>query len=149
MTTIEKCKLAVEKGYKYNEETGEVIGMKGGVIRSIGSDGYVKIVLYENKKSYELSAHQFAWYFKYNEVAPIIDHINRDKLDNKIVNLRSVTTQQNAFNTNARGYIFDKKRNKYRAYIKVGGKNINLGRFNTASEAEEAYKQAKKIHHII
>ena len=148
MTTIEKCKLAFDKGYKYNEETGEVIGVRGGVLRR-KNKGYSEIKLYYNNKSYHILTHQFAWYVKYNEVPPTIDHINQNKLDNRIINLRSITQQQNTFNTNAKGYNFQKASKKYMARIGIGGKRIYLGCFNTPSEAEEAYKQAKKIHHTI
>lgn len=148
MTTIEKCKLAFDKGYKYNEETGEVIGVRGGVIRRV-NEGYIDINIMHNNKNYHLSGHQFAWYVKYNELPPTIDHINRDKLDNRIINLRSITQQQNTFNKNAKGYSYQKASKKYMARIGIGGKTINLGLFNTPSEAQEAYKQAKKIHHTI
>jgi predicted transcriptional regulator len=47
-----------------------------------------------------------------------------------------------------KGYTFDKSRNKYQAQIKVGGKQIQLGRFNTPEEAELAYKQGKLKYHI-
>jgi hypothetical protein len=42
-----------------------------------------------------------------------------------------------------KGYSYRKAINKYYARIKVGGKHIYLGRFNTPSEAEEAYKNAR------
>jgi hypothetical protein len=148
MTTIEKCKLAIQKGYKYNEETGEVIGVMGGVLKS-KTRGYPVIRLTLSKKVFELSAHQFAWYFKYNEVPQVIDHINRDKLDNRIVNLRSVTPQQNQFNRGGKGYCYDNKSNKYKAYISVNSKDIHLGLFNTPEEATDAYINAKQIYHKI
>ena len=55
------------------------------------------------------------------------------------------------FNRNkegVKGYTFDKSRNKYKARIKVGGKYIHLGLFNTPEEAELAYKQGKLKYHI-
>ena len=148
MTTIEKCKLAFDKGYKYNEETGEVIGVRGGVLTR-KNKGYIDINIMHHNKNYHLSAHQFAWYVKYNEISTTIDHINRDRSDNRIINLRSVTLQQNQFNRCGKGYTFENSRNKYKAQIRLEGKTIHLGLFNTPSEAEEAYKQAKKIHHKI
>lgn len=42
------------------------------------------------------------------------------------------------------GVHFDKRRGKYQASIKVNGKNTNIGRYNTESEAAKAYKDAKK-----
>ncbi len=47
-----------------------------------------------------------------------------------------------------KGYYFNKKANKYQAYIMVGGKSIHLGLHNTPEEAELAYKQGKLKYHI-
>ena len=77
------------------------------------------------------------------------DHIDRDGLNNQRSNLRIVTRQQNQFNRNAKGYHFYKPTQKFRAYIKLNGKKIYLGYFETALEAHEAYLKAKKIHHAI
>ena len=50
-----------------------------------------------------------------------IDHIDRDKLNNNINNLRLVSPQQNAFNTNAKGYCYDKRNNSYNVRIGING----------------------------
>jgi hypothetical protein len=79
-----------------------------------------------------------------------VDHINGDRLNNNLENLRLVNHQQNHFNrTTAKGYYFDKKTKKWRAKITLDGKNIHLGRFNNQEEAREAYLQAKNIYHNI
>jgi len=77
----------------------------------------------------------------------VIDHKNRDKLDNRVSNLRIVSHQENLWNTNAKGFY--KNRNKYHARIFLNGKHIYLGSFETKEEASNSYKQAKLIHHII
>ena len=78
------------------------------------------------------------------------DHIDHNTLDNRILNLRVVTCQQNQFNQkNPKGYSWCKSRQKYQAQIRINGKNTSLGRFKTAAEAHIAYLEAKKIHHII
>ena len=77
----------------------------------------------------------------------VIDHVNRNKLDNQVSNLRLVSNQENQFNRNAKGYT--KYGNKYRAKIKINGKDIWLGSFDTEELAHNAYLQAKLIHHII
>tara|TARA_R110000822_G_C14890809_1_gene447708 strand:+ start:28 stop:495 length:468 start_codon:yes stop_codon:yes gene_type:complete len=74
-----------------------------------------------------------------------IDHINRDKLDNKVSNLRIVSHQQNQFNRNAKGYY--KEGNKYRVKLMLNNKQIYLGRFDTEEEAHNAYLIGKEIHH--
>ena len=78
----------------------------------------------------------------------VIDHINRNTLDNRISNLRITNKGVNALNTNKniKGYRYVKKLNKYQARIKVKGKEINLGYFNTIHEARKAYLRARSIY---
>lgn len=77
------------------------------------------------------------------------DHIDHNTLDNRLLNLRIVTHQQNSFNIkNTKGYYWHKKAKKYLAQITVSGKNIYLGLFQTAEEARDAYLQAKSIYHV-
>ena len=79
----------------------------------------------------------------------IIDHKNRIPTDNRLENLHIVTHQQNMWNTGAKGYCFDKRRNKYVAYIMVNRKQIFLGYFDTEEEAATAYQNAKLVHHAL
>ena len=76
-----------------------------------------------------------------------IDHVNRNRLDNCVSNLRLVSNQENSFNRNAKGYY--KHYNRYVANIHINGKTIYLGSFETKEEAHNAYLQGKLIHHII
>jgi len=79
-----------------------------------------------------------------------VDHINRNRLDNRFENLRVITPEKNYYSrakqsNNTSGYkgvAFDKSRNKYMATITKGRKQHNLGRFNTAKEAAIAYNAA-------
>jgi hypothetical protein len=148
LTREEKCKLAIEKGIRYEPETGNVLGIKGGIITT-KKTGYVVIEIVYNGKMYPLFAHQFAWYVTNKEVVDCIDHINGDRCDNRIDNLRSVTRQQNQFNmNNVKGYCKYHKSNKWRAYIKLNKKQIHLGLFNSEEEARKAYVDAKKVYHV-
>ena len=78
-----------------------------------------------------------------------IDNINRNKMDNRIENLRIVTNQQNTFNKGARGYTWHTHSNKWQAKITVNNKNISLGYFDNEEEAHRAYLNGKAIYHII
>lgn len=81
---------------------------------------------------------------------PVVDHINHARDDNRVMNLRWTTPQQNSFNrSNTKGYCFVKHRNKFMASIKVEGKYKNLGYYDTEVEARAAYLAAKKTMHII
>lgn len=82
-----------------------------------------------------------------------VDHINRNKLDNRRCNLRICTHQQNLFNTKIRsdntsgvtGVSFDNKREKWRARIYANKKDMHLGYFDTFEDAVIArYKAEKK-----
>lgn len=82
-----------------------------------------------------------------------IDHKNGDGLDNRKENLRYCTQSQNCMNarkksSNKSGHIgvhWDKKRNKWKAEIKVYYKNKYLGRFARIKDALNARKEAEII----
>lgn len=82
----------------------------------------------------------------------IIDHINRNKLDNRNENLRKCTIEQNNFNkgiaysntSGVTGVDFDKNRNKWRVQIGYNGKNHVLGRFSDFNEAVRVRKEAEQ-----
>jgi len=84
----------------------------------------------------------------------VIDHINRDKLDNRFNNLRQITQAQNRMNSTARttksrykGVSYDKANKKWFTFIRANGKRIWIGRFEKEAEAAIAYnKQAIKHH---
>ncbi|MDQ0149211.1 HNH endonuclease [Eubacterium multiforme] len=71
----------------------------------------------------------------------LVDHINRNTLDNRKSNLRVATYQENSFNRSIRsdnksGYVgVDFKNNKWRAKIKYNGITIHLGYFVDKNEA--------------
>ena len=146
MTREEKIKLAIDKGITYDPTTGKIYGVKGNQVNRLVK-GYVSINMVLDSNYYQLYAHQFAYYLTYGRVVEQIDHIDGNKSNNKIDNLREVTNQQNQFNTNAKGYRL--QNNRYTSQIKVSGKSIHLGSFDTEQEAHKAYLDAKKIYHKI
>jgi predicted GNAT family N-acyltransferase len=79
-----------------------------------------------------------------------IDHINGNRLDNNINNLRLVSNQQNSFNrTRARGYTWNKRNKNWNAQIMLNGKHIHLGCYTTEDEARKAYLNGKLLYHVI
>lgn len=97
-------------------------------------------------------AHRVAWALHYGHW-PLgsIDHINGDQLDNRIPNLREVNHQGNARNSkrsvaNASGVTgvgWYAPRGKWRARIRVDGRNITLGYFSDFGDAVAARKEAE------
>ena len=150
MTREERCKLAIERGFTYNSETGFIYNRYGKISKSNNKYGYIQIGIALNKKMYILAGHQFAWYWVYKKCVEQLDHINGIRDDNRICNLRSVTRNQNQWNRNtAKGYYFDKNANKYRADIRLNNKVIYLGLYHSEQEARNAYLQAKEKYHVI
>ena len=150
MTREERCKLAIKKGYTYDEDTGNIFNRFGRKIKTSDIYGYIIIQIHYNKKRFSLKAHQFVYYYKYGRIVDCIDHINGMRDDNRINNLREVTHQQNQYNQkNPKGCYLDKKTNKFQSKINFDGNEIYLGYFNTEQEARQAYLDAKKIYHII
>jgi len=82
----------------------------------------------------------------------IVDHVNRDGLDNRRANLRICNHAQNLCNTQAptnnssgyKGVSFKKPTQKWQASIGYNGKKHFLGYYETALEAHEAYTEAAK-----
>jgi hypothetical protein len=150
MTKEDKIKLAIEKGYTCNPETGEVFGIKNKKrVGKCENNGYVRIAIYDNNRQYMFGAHQFIWYWVHKEVVECIDHINRVRDDNRISNLRSVTQRQNHYNVGCKGYYYVVDRDRWRAQIKTNGISLYLGSFNTEQEAKQAYLDAKQKYHQI
>lgn len=106
--------------------------------------GYIVITVYGIKHK----AHRLAWLYVYGSLPPNeIDHINKIKHDNRIYNLRIATKSENQWNhgkniNNTSGYKgvgWDKRRQKWRSYIRVFGKQNHLGYFDTKEEAYASY----------
>jgi hypothetical protein len=80
----------------------------------------------------------------------IVDHINKNKLDNRLCNLRYVTKSQNMMNcyrrlTNTTGYKgvhYHKRTNSYYVHLTLNYKHINIGYFKNLKDAACAYDKA-------
>jgi phage terminase large subunit-like protein len=92
--------------------------------------------------------HRVAWYLHYGKDPEMdIDHMNGDRTDNRITNLRLATRQTNNQNVKALGVSFEKSRQKWVAQIVKDYKVIKLGRFDCPLLAGLAYQDAKKQLH--
>lgn len=140
----------------YNSETGDLTWIndtrwtKKGAVAGTLCLGYVKISI--NKTI--IPAHRIAWAMTHG-CWPFgeIDHINGNRSDNRICNLRESTHQQNCMNrakakNNTSGYkgvSWHSGAQKWQAHLSIGGKGIYLGLFDTPQRAHQAYKEAASL----
>jgi len=119
----------------------------GDAIGTITQRGYIHAKI--NNKTYQAHRLIYIWHNGDIPEGLQIDHINGVKDDNRIENLRLVTNQENQFNTQAKGYYWDKPKSKFRTQITLDGKRIHIGYFNNENDARIAYEEAKsKVHQI-
>lgn len=128
-----------------------VIGSIAGSIDS--STGYRRIRV----KDVMWYAHRIAWYMQTGEDprAFTIDHINRDRSDNRICNLRLATRPQQNLNTAVhsdntsgfRGVTFHKQNKRWQARLGINGKFKSLGLYDTKEEAAAVYREAAVAHY--
>jgi len=118
----------------------------------IHGSGYKVVTI--KSKTYKL--HRIIWIMLFGEIPKgfYLDHINGNKIDNRLENLRLATNNQNQQNRPApknsssgyRGVTWHKVANKWMARICHEKKRMTIGFFDTAEDAYEAYKQeAKKL----
>lgn len=110
--------------------------------------GYNRVSL--DNKSYLV--HRLVWLWFYGYMPKEIDHINHNRSDNRLNNLREVTHIENGHNVskktnNTTGYtgvVYHKATGKWLAQIMINHKNKYLGLFSTIEEAVEKRKEAEK-----
>lgn len=146
----------VMRELNYSPETGQFswnTKRKGRNHKKVGgvSLGYIRIGI----DGMRFFAHRVAWLYVHGEWPKgNIDHINRNKMDNRICNLRVVSQQENNHNQRTRrdsstGHagVSLHWTGKYRAYISVSGRQIHVGLYENFNEAVAARAEAKRKFH--
>lgn len=138
---------------RQDPETGHLFRLLGcGRMRAdkpagkVCKDGYRRISVHG--RSY--SAHRIAWAMHHGSFPESdLDHINRLRDDNRIENLREVTSRQNNSNRGRDqsevGTTYIASLNKWQAQIKCLGASHYLGCFDTQAEARAAYLGALAV----
>jgi hypothetical protein len=150
----------VRRFLHYDEATGvlswKVNRGKARVGRNAGcedGDGYIQVLI--DRKRF--LAHRLCWAISH-DAWPIlhIDHLNGDRKDNRLCNLRQVPIYGNNQNRHMRpshskspylGVFMERGRNRWRARIQVDGRKRSVGTFATAEDAHAAYLAAKATLH--
>jgi len=130
----------VFNNFMYDPDNGVMQRVDGKICNTL-NNGYYRTNI--GNKSYYV--HQLAWLFVYGYMPKVIDHINMNKTDNRIFNLRNVNHHTNMKNKtletrNKSGVngVFQDFCGKFKASIGVNGKTVHIGMFASKVMAYEA-----------
>lgn len=120
------------------------------------SGGYYLVSLYKNKKQHDRLISILVYKAFNDDYNPEmqIDHIDHDRHNNKLSNLRMIPRNQNCWNQKSRGgtskfkgVSWHKKSSKWQVVIQANNKQIHIGLFISEIDAARAYNQAAKEFH--
>ena len=125
--------------------------------QSIDTNGYYKAEFRNEHGKKTITIHRLvAQHFVENvDNKKCVDHINRDRLNNNVENLRWVTSSENGMNTSIKsnntsscpGVCFAKREQKWLAQIRINKKQIHLGYFDDFDHAVTKRKQAEQQYY--
>ena len=147
----EEEKQWLKDNLRYDSETGNLLwttpSLRGRRNRDlVGANtgsGYMGFLGYIDRKPFYYSNHRVVWFLNYGSVPKMLDHIDGDRVNNRVENLRPTTNGLNQRNRLSYGICKFKgvtiDYGKYRCRANKGGKLIHVGIFKTPEEAARAY----------
>lgn len=113
--------------------------------------GYIQ-TSFKNKRYY---LHRMIFLYHHGHLPNCIDHIDCNKENNKIENLRPSTLQQNNLNmplsmrntSGVKGVSWNKDNKNWRITMKINGKSTYLGSYKELDDAKKAVKEARLKYH--
>jgi hypothetical protein len=145
------AKIFTAKGHVIQIDD-ETIDSLCGYVWHVTSAGYVATNIehpFDANKTTLMSMHRLLMGLKFGD-RQLVDHINGDKLDNRLENIRLCTNQQNQRNqrlcqsntSGFKGVWFSARKNIWVAGFKRSGKNVYIGEFRDKMAAAHAYNRA-------
>ena len=142
--------------FTYDSKTGEIRNKvkrnarskEGAQVGWVNSEGYLVTTINQRK----FRVHRIIWEMHHGQIPEglEIDHINRNRRDNRIENLRLANRHEQNLNLSRRqsdsgvtGVVFNKKDERWQAQIGLKGKHVYLGQFLSKEMAVAAREQAE------
>lgn len=140
----------IAANFKYDENSPSCLVDSGGVARGyLRRDGYYVCTV--SGKKY--LAHRIVYAIHHAEVPPILDHINGNRSDNRISNLRAASSGENRQNVTRRGgrsiqgATWHKRAGKWQVFVDLNNKRIYCGLYTCLLDARAAYIRTKNSLH--
>lgn len=143
-----------DDGFLYRKHTTSSKALKGDKVGWLNDTGY----LITSIKGKKYRVHRIIYEMHHGPIPEKleIDHIDGNRLNNKIENLRTVTARENCQNTRLRsdntsgrvGVSFAKRDKYWYASIRVDGKTIPLGHYKEFNQAVKARKKAESKYNF-
>tara|TARA_R110002073_G_C9093991_1_gene548053 strand:+ start:48 stop:539 length:492 start_codon:yes stop_codon:yes gene_type:complete len=148
----------VNKLFRYDKETGDLIhkankgtAKAGDKAGSVNGSGYVVTGIEGNK----YRNHRIIFLMHRGFLPDCLDHIDNNKLNNRIENLRPATLSQNQQNrrickrntSGVKGVRWNEPYNMWSASVTLNGKRKHVGHFRTVPEAEVAVRKVREQLH--
>ena len=138
----------------YENDTGNLVwnktkgrAHKGEKVGWLSKHGYIEAQV-QGKR---FKAHHLVWYIHHGYFPKQLDHVDGDRVNNKIENLRECTTVENARNRKKkdnralpRNVYHAHIDGKYRVCLTIGGKQLSFGTFSDLAAADRVAKQARE-----
>ena len=143
---MKKIQISKEKTVLVDNEDYKELMTKTWYAQEGNKTWYAYVTLIIDNKPKSIAMHRCIMDLELNDPRQV-DHINGNGLDNRKINLRLATNQQNCFNvapkhkdkTSIFKGVYKTKSGKYEAQIKLNYKSNSLGRYNTPEEAAKVY----------
>ena len=157
---FKNCPIELLQDYfEYSTETGQVTWIKSPqnhnkVGKIVGAYNKGDNYFYVNFFSEKYPLHRVIWALHYGEWPKLfIDHIDRDRTNNSLTNLRLATKADNCRNRTSKkgsssqyvGVTYKAKSGKWLAQININNKRTHLGSFKTELEAVNKYNEVANL----
>lgn len=135
--------LFVKTRWTYHVKEGAALGTK--------TKGYIQIRI-QNKRYFE---HRLVFIYHHGYCPEYIDHIDGDKSNNRIENLRPATLTQNNYNvktpksnkSGVKNVHWNKKNNNWNVTLSANNKSMYFGSFDDLELAALVAEEARNLHH--
>jgi hypothetical protein len=142
----------LQRVFKYDLQEGilrwkmrrDSLGIRAGDAVKIHEhqDGYMEVRVFDR----HVKVHLLIYKLHYGDEPEQVDHIDQDKKNNRLENLRAATQAQNQANRTgwSDGYkgVYKNHKGRFRSIITIKSKQKSLGTFDTQEEAAKAYNDA-------